>query len=68
MQIIPPAHLFTAAGIQAGPRTMPAAKRSLPFRTSKGLEIDLIRIQKCAFDLMFVRQMRPHNNMLERME
>lgn len=47
---------------------MPATDRSLPSGASMGLEIDLIRIQKYAFDLTFVRQMQPHDNMLERME
>ena len=65
MQIPLPAHLFTVAGIQTGPQTMPAPDRSLPSGASVGLEIDLIRIQKYAFDLGFVRQMQPHDNMLE---
>lgn len=47
---------------------MPATDRSLPSCASMGLEIDLIRIQKYAFDLTFVRQMQAHDNMLERME
>lgn len=68
MQIIPPAHLFIVAGIQTGPQTVPAADRSLPSSAGMGLEIDLIRIQKYAFDLTFVRQMQPHDNMRERME
>lgn len=68
MQIILPAHLFTVAGIQTGPQPVPATDRSLPSGASMGLEIDLIRIQKYAFDLTFVRQMQPHDNMLERME
>lgn len=40
----------------------------LPSRASMGLEIDLIRIQMHAFDLTFVRQMHPPDNMLERTE
>lgn len=68
MQIILPAHLFTVAGIQTGPQTVPATDRSLPSCASMGLEIDLIGIQKCVFDLMFVRQMQIHDNMLEMME
>lgn len=68
MQIILPAHLFTVAGIQTGPQTVPASDRSLPPAISMGLEIDLIRIQKYVFDLTFVRQMQPHDNMLERIE
>ncbi|KAJ4936196.1 hypothetical protein JOQ06_000799, partial [Pogonophryne albipinna] len=38
-------------GIQTGPQTVPAADRSLPSSAGMGLEIDLIRIQKYAFDL-----------------
>lgn len=46
MQITLPAHLFTVAGIQTGPQTVPATDRSLPSCARMGLEIDLIRIQK----------------------
>lgn len=68
MQINLPTHLFTVAGIQTRPQTVPATDRSPPSGASVELEIDLIRIQKYAFDLRFVRQMQPHDNMLERME
>ena len=44
MQIILPAHLFTVAGIQAGPQTVPTTDRSLPSSVGIRFEIDLIRI------------------------
>lgn len=58
----PPIYLL--AGIQ----TVPSTDRCLPSYASMGLEIDLIMIQKHAFDLTFVRQMQPHDNMFERVE
>lgn len=69
MQIIPPAHLFTVARIQAGPKTVPGTDQSPPSRASAGgLELDLIKIHSYTFDLMFIRQMQPQDNMPERME
>lgn len=34
-----------------------------PSSASMGPEMDLIRIQECAFDLPFVKQMQPHDSL-----
>lgn len=69
MQIIPPTHLFTVARIQAGPKTVPDTDQSpLSSASTGGLELDLIKIHSYTFDLMFIRQMQPQDNMPERME
>lgn len=69
MQITLPTHLFTVARIQMEPKMVLGADRSLPSGASAGdLKQIFIRIQSYTFDLMFIRQMQPQDNMPERIE